>query len=257
MNRRRLLIPALLIGLALPAGAQEISNLEANRPISIEDANPITPDALSASVDYAFARRLDGVNYNGPALALVYGVLPNAEAGVETRLLTNPHSNAARGIGSADLDLHVLGRIAPETSDRPAIAVRADVFLPTGLASHGTNLSAEILATRTFSTFRLHINAGGLYVGDTREDERRNRLFAIAGADFSPLGPWRTDTLIVADTYIRQSVRTDGHPAAGAEIGLRQRIGIQTLAYTGLGTEFAGEADRTRYRVLVGVTHAF
>ncbi len=256
MNR---IAVALVLAAAASSAAlgQEISDLPAGRPVTIEDATPLAWQAFSFSADWASAQRNDGVNYSGPAFSLLYGVARGVEAGVETRLLTHPHLNAERGIGSGDLDVHALGALLSESTSRPALAVRADVFLPTGVASHGTNLSGEVLATRSFDAFRLHANAGFLYVGDTRPEERRERLFAVFGGDVAPLGPWNTDTLLVGDLFVRQSVGRRGHTTAGAEIGVRQRMGMQTLIYAGLLKEFSGEGDRVRYRGLIGLTHAF
>lgn len=251
------LVVAIAGTLALHAGAQEISNLEAGRPVTIEDATPVDWEAFSASLDWAAAQREDGVNYSGPGLSLLYGAARNFELGAQTRWVTNPHLNARRGISSGDLDVHGLWGLLPETGNLPAIGLRADIFLPTGVASHGTNLSATALVTRSFEHFRVHGNFGILYVGDTRTGERRNRLFAVVGMDAAPLGPWDTDTLLVADVFVRQSVREGDTAVTGAEIGVRQRIGMQTLLYAGFDHEFDGPSGRVRYRGIVGMTHAF
>ncbi len=248
---------AAVAGLALPAAAQEISNLEAARPVAMEDATPLDRGTWSASADYAYARRLDNVDYAGPALSLEAGVLRGVEIGGETRLLTNPTMNAARGIGSGDLDLHALAALHTETAGGPALAVRADGILATGFASHGTNVSAELIATRSFESFRLHATGGVLYVGSTRPEERRNRVYGVFGFDARPSGPWRTDTLAMADVVVRQSVLTGGKVSVGLELGLRHRIGLQTMFYAGLGSEVAGDPDRIRYRGLLGLTHTF
>jgi hypothetical protein len=235
----------------LPAEGQEISNLEAARPISLEDATPIERGTWSMSADYAYARRLDRVD------SLMAGPFSGLEIGAETRLLTNPRLNARRGIGSGDLDFHVLGALARESAGGPALAVRGDAFLATGFASHGTNVSAELIATRSFDAFRIHGTAGALYVGSTRPGQRRHQLYAVAGFDARPFGPWRTDTLAMADVVVRQSVATGGKVSVGIELGIRHRIGLQTLFYAGMGSEVAGERDRVQYRGLLGLTHTF
>jgi hypothetical protein len=264
MRRRRrpalgpaALAAALTAIAALPAAGQEISNLEAARPISIEDATPIDRGTWSLSADYAYARRLDNVDYAGPAISLMTAPVSGVEIGAETRLLTNPRLNARRGIGSGDLDVHVLGAVRRETDGGPALAVRGDAFLATGFASHGTNVSAELVATRSFETFRLHASAGDLYVGSTRPEQRRNQVFAVAGFDARPFGPWRTDTLAMGDVVVRQSVAAGGRVSVGLELGLRHRIGLRTIFYAGLMSEVAGERDRIRYRGLLGLTHTF
>jgi len=61
----------------------------------------------------------------------------------------------------------------------------------------------------------------------------------------------------VADVVVRQSVLTDGKVSMGLEIGVKRRVGIQTIFFAGLGTEILGERDRARYRGLLGFSHAF
>lgn len=256
MKRALLAMAAAALAGGIARG-QSISNLEAGRPVTVEDSVPIARGAFSASADYAYARRLDDVEYAGPLFALVYGAYQNLELGAESRLLTNPRLNARRGIGSGDLDLHALGAVSTETATRPSIGLRADVILPTGVASHGTNWSAEVLATKSFEGARLHGNFGNLYVGDTRPGARRNRLFAAVGVDFTPFGAWDTDTVGLADVVVRQSLETGGKISLGLELGLRRRVGMQTIFYAGMATETAGDPDRIRYRGLLGLSHAF
>jgi hypothetical protein len=251
-------LPAILLILgASSAAAQQISNLESGRPVAMEDATALAPGTLSFSADYGYARRLDNVDYAGPAFSLAGGVVPGVELGAETRLLTNPHLNASRGIGSGDLDIHLLGAIHRESAGAPALAVRFDTFLPTGVTSHGTNVSAEAIATRSFDSFRIHATFGDLYVGSPRELQRRNEVYGVLGFDLPAFGTWRTDTLAMADVIIRQSVLTGGNVSVGVELGIRHRIGMQTLFYAGLMTEVAGEAYRIRYRGVLGLTHFF
>lgn len=254
---RKALFLLLAVLSAAGARAQEVSNLEGGRPITIEDSVPISPGTYSGSFDYAYAVRLDRVDYAGPALALVYGFAPNFEIGGETRLLTNPRLNARRGIGSGDLDLHVLAQVATETAGRPGIGVRFDALLATGFASHGTNFVPELLLSKSFDGFRIHGNFGSMYIGSTRPEERRNRLYAAIGFDSPPGGGWNTDTLGMMDAYVRQSVETGGKTTVGVEIGVKRRIGMQSVFYAGMLSEVAGERTRIRYRGLLGVSHSF
>ena len=256
MSRIRALALLAVLG-AVPAGAQEISNLESGRPVTMEDATPLAPGSLSFSADYGYARRLDNVDYAGPAFSLAGGVFAGLELGAETRLLTNPRLNARRGIGSGDLDIHLLGAVRQESGGAPALAVRVDTFLPTGFASHGTNLSGEVIATRSFDSFRLHATLGNIYVGSTRPSQRRNEVYGTLGFDVPAFGPWRTDTVAMADVVVRQSVLTGGNVSVGVELGLRHRVGMHTLFYAGLTSEVAGEPDRIRYRGILGLTHFF
>ncbi|MGH9442794.1 MAG: hypothetical protein ACRD16_11030 [Thermoanaerobaculia bacterium] len=248
----------LAVAMAPGAGlAQEISNLEAGRPVTLEDPVPVSPGSYSGSFDYAYAVRYDHVDYAGPGFSLVYGFAPGFEIGGETRLLTNPRLNSRRGIGSGDLDLHVLGEVVGESEGRPGIALRLDALLATGFASHGTNFVPELLLSKSFDTFRIFGNFSSTYIGSTRPGERRNRVSAVVGIAAPPGGGWNTDTLALVDVYARQSVEADGKTTVGAELGVKRRIGMQTIFYAGMLSEVAGERTRIRYRGLLGLTHSF
>ena len=252
----RRFLPLVLLA-ASAASAQQISNLESARPVTMEDATPLPPGTYSLSADYGYARRLDRVDYAGPAFSLVGGLVPGIELGAESRLLTNPNLNARRGIGSGDLDVHVLAGIRKESAGGPALAFRADAILGTGFASHGTNISAEGILTRSFDSVRVHASVGTLYIGSTREAQRRNQVFGVLGIDLPAFGTWKTDTLAMGDVVVRQSVLTGGKVSVGVELGIRHRIGMQTLFYAGMSSEVAGERDRVQYRGLLGLTHFF
>ncbi len=263
MKPFQLLTPALALAMLAAAAfpgrvfAQEVSNLEAGRPITIEDPVPVSPGTYTGSFDYAYAVRYDRVDYAGPGFSLVYGFARGFELGGETRLLTNPRLNSRRGIGSGDLDLHVLGEVASETGQRPGIGLRLDAVLATGFASHGTNFVPELLLSKSLDWFRLYGNFSSTYIGSTRPGERRNRYSAVVGFDSAPGGGWNTDTIGMMDVYARQSVEADGKTTVGVELGVKRRIGMQTIFYAGLLSEVAGERTRIRYRGLLGVTHSF
>jgi hypothetical protein len=256
---RRIAAAAILAALAAAGtlSAQQISNLEAGRPMAMEDARAIETGAFSFSLAYEAARREDRVDYSGPSVSLVYGFANGLEAGAETRVLTSPRLNASRGLSSGDLDVHVLGVAAEERGNRPAVAFRADLFLPTGFASHGTNVSGEAILTKSFDRFRLHGGFTFLYVGDTRPGERRRRFRAVVGADAPLAGPWNTDTLLLADVVLAQSVRTVRNATVTFEAGIRRRIGMQTLLQVAALASVAGERTRTRFGGSIGITHAF
>src|SRR5450755_268393 len=133
--RARVLAAALLGLAARTAAAQFLSDLEPDRPVSVEDARPISYRALSGSADWTYTLRKGSLNDYGPGFSLLYGAARGLETGASIRYVTRPERNATRGIASGDLTLHALYQIVDESAALPALAFRAGVEFPTGLDS--------------------------------------------------------------------------------------------------------------------------
>ncbi len=251
------ILAALLALVAQAASAQLLSDLELERPLSIEDARPVSFRAFSGSVDWTYNVRQDRLNDYGPGFSLLYGMARGLELGGSVRYVTRPGRNAERGISSGDIVLHALYQLKTETADWPALAVRAGVEFPTGLDSKGTDLHLAALATRSFEMFRIHANFLWTRLGATAITERYDRFEGVFGAD-CVVNPQRlTDTLLVADVDVSTNPVRGGNRILAIEAGLRQSIGIQTIFFVGAGSELTGERDRAHFRVRVGLTHVY
>jgi hypothetical protein len=247
----------LLALVAQAASAQLLSDLELERPLSIEDARPVSFRAFSGSVDWTYNVRQDRLNDYGPGFSLLYGMARGLELGGSVRYVTRPGRNAERGISSGDIVLHALYQLKTETADWPALAVRAGVEFPTGLDSKGTDLHLTALATRSFEMFRIHANFLWTRLGATAITERYDRFEGVFGADCVVNRQRLTDTLLVADVDVSTNPVRGGNRILAIEAGLRQRIGIQTIFFVGAGSELKGERDRAHFRVRVGLTHVY
>lgn len=253
----RLWALAGLLVAASPLHAQFLSNLEPERPIAVEDATPIPYRAISAGVDWTYNVRRGGLNDQGPGWSLLYGATRGLEVGAAQRYVTRPGRNALRGISSGDLEIHALYGVLDETARRPAIAARVGLVFPTGLDSRGTDLQLGALVTRSFDSLRLHGNFRWTRLGDTIPTERSDRIEGGIAVDFLASGPGRTDTLIVGDVTVRTSPVKLGDAIVNVEVGARQRVGVQTIVFGGLGTEISDQPDRPRVLVRVGISHVF
>ncbi|HEY3173419.1 MAG TPA: hypothetical protein VGK86_12675 [Thermoanaerobaculia bacterium] len=251
-----LILAALLLS-SSAAHAQLLSNLEPERPIAVEDAAPVPYRAISASVDWTYNLRKGGLNDQGPGFSVLYGALRNLEVGAADRYVTRPGRNALRGISSGDLELHALYGVLSETARRPALAARIGVIFPTGLDSRGTDLELGAIFTRSFDSMRLHGNVLWTRLGDTGATERSNRLRGGLAVDFLASRSGRTDTLVLAGVTVRSSPVRKGDDVVAVEVGARQRIGIQTILFGGLGSEVSDGPDRSRFRVRLGISHVF
>ncbi|HEV8117812.1 MAG TPA: hypothetical protein VGQ32_04765, partial [Thermoanaerobaculia bacterium] len=236
---------------------QQISDLEPERPVALEDARPVSYKAFSGSADWTYNARKDSRDDYGPGFSLLYGALRRLEVGGSVRYVTSPSSNANRGVSSGDIQIHALYGLATESASLPALAVRVGVEFPTGLDSKGTDLHAGLLATRSFDIFRLHVNGLWTRLGDTGDRERKDRWEAIAGMDWTVGKFGRTDTLLVADADLRSNPLLGGKAILAIEGGVRQRIGSQTLVFFGAGSSLFGETDRVKVRLRAGISHIY
>ena len=253
----RVWILAGLLLTASPLHAQFLSNLEPERPITVEDATPIPYRAISAGVDWTYNVRRGGLNDQGPGWSLLYGATRSLEVGAAQRYVTRPGRNALRGISSGDLEIHALYAVLDETAQRPAIAARVGLAFPTGLDSRGTDLQLGALVTRSFDSLRLHGNFRWTRLGDTIPTERSDRLEAGLAVDFLASGPGRTDTLILGDVTVRTSPVILGDAIVNIELGVRHRIGVQTIVFGGVGSEISDQPDRPRVLFRAGISHVF
>jgi hypothetical protein len=237
--------------------SQQLSDLEPNRPLTMEDARPVSYRELSGSADYTYNVRKGGLNDDGPSFALLYGALRGLELGGSVAYLTRPGRNAARGVSSGDIVLHALYGIRTESEQWPALAIRAGVEFPTGLDSKGTDLHLAGLATRSFESFRVHANFLYTRLGATEPFEHTDRFEGILGFD-TIVGPHGlTNTLLVADVNVRSNPVRGGNVIVTAEAGVRQRIGSQTIFFFGAGSDVTGGQDRARLRLRAGLSHAY
>jgi hypothetical protein len=251
------LLACALFAEAAPAAGQQLSDLEPDRPISVEDAHPVSYRAFSGAVDWTFNQRRDHFNDYGPGFSLLYGPVRSLEVGASLRYVTRPGRNAGRGIASGDLFVHGLYGLRPETASWPALAVRADIQFPTGLDSRGTDLHLAALVTRSFDAFRLHGNLRYTRIGDRASQERPDRWEGVAGIDFLASRRGLTDALVLADVLVRSNPVFGGHAVVAVEVGGRRRIGSQTILFGGAGSELTGERDRRVLTLRLGISHMY
>ncbi len=258
-RRIRISAVAILLVCGGPAArAQLVSDLEPERPISVEDARPVPHRALSGSADFTYNVRANRLNDYGPGFSLLYGAARSLEVGTNIRYVTRPERNSLRGISSGDLFVHALYGLHSEDARWPALAMRVELQFPTGLDSKGTDLHVGALATRSFDLFRLHANLLWTRLGAVSGAERRERVEGIAGLDFLVTPHARTDTLAVADVSLRTNPIINGTGIVTIEGGVRQRIGIQTILFAGAGSDVRGEhRDRAPFRIRVGLTRLY
>jgi hypothetical protein len=185
-------IAALLAGLpAVPAAAQvEYRDLDALHPVPVEDAFPVARYAFEFLAPWDYARPAGAEGRNQLDFDLTYGAFLNGDIGLRLPVGLGPGGET----GLVGAGLFGLYNPVREGIGHPALAVRADVFAPSGTAVRG---GITALATRSFGAVRLHANAGAA---------------AGAGAD-EELPRWQAG-LAVDYTFFRSSILLVGAVSA-------------------------------------------
>lgn len=231
--------------------AADHDNLEEHLPITVQDAYPLPFGAIEAQLAAGYQKPKNGDDAFALMPRLEYGLAPNLQASVATTIITDGDRQ-----GSGDITVGALYDFNQETVFVPAIAVAADVDLPTGEDSHGVGGVAWLLMTKgpvPSSSDRLHLNLGWEWLGDSEGDERDGRFIGVLGWS-RPLG---TDTVLVLDVVRRES-ETYGLPwETAAEMGLRRQLTPLAVGSLGVGADWDDDTGYTGFRLTAGLQRSF
>ena len=251
-----LLLVVLLVGPALRALALDHDNLDPNRPIGMEDAYAIPKGEIGLEGGVRFNDRREGRTQVTFQPQIIYGAFDNAQIEIQGDLFTDPRSIVGAN-KSGDLHLGLLYNFNTETLNLPAMAVRVEADLPTGVNSKGIDTQLAGILTRSFGRLRMHLNAGYTVMGSPQGQERPGAYRAVAAVSY-PLGyPHSFRDTLIASVYTRQSDLRGQRNHTGVEIGLRHQLTSRVVLDGGLGTEFSGPADRAALLGTVGVSVGF
>jgi len=247
----------LLLGLwPLRSLALDHDNLDPNRPIGMEDAYAIPKGEIGMEGGVRFNDRREGSTRVTFQPQIIYGAFYNTQIEIQGDLMSDP--NTLVGVAkSGDLHLGVLYNFNTETISLPAFAARVGVDLPTGVNSKGVDTQMTGILTRSFGRLRVHLNAGYTILGSPQGQERSGTYRAVAAVSY-PLGyPTSFRDTLIASLYTRESDLRGQHNHSGIEIGLRHQLTSRMVLDGGLGTEFAGPADRAALLGTIGLSVGF
>ncbi len=247
------LVTALWPGIAL---ALDHDNLDPNRPIGMEDAYAVPKGEIGLESGVRFNDRREGRTRVTFQPQIIHGAFDNTQIEIQGDLITEP--NTVIGANkSGDLHLGILYNFNTETINLPALAIRVEADLPTGVNSKGVDTQVTGILTRSFGRLRTHLNVGYTFLGSPQGAERPGAYRAAAAVSY-PLGYPTSfrDTLIVS-VYTRQSDLRGQRNNTGAEIGLRHQLTSRIVLDGGLGTEIDGPTDRAALQGTVGLSVGF
>ena len=251
------LLALMLLGLwPVTGSALDHDNLDPNRPIGMEDAYAIPKGEIGLEGGVRINDRRQGSTSVTFQPQIIYGAFDNAQIEIQGDLITDPNQVVGAN-KSGDLHLGLLYNFNTETLTLPALAVRVEADLPTGVNSKGVDTQFTGILTRSFGRLRVHLNAGYTILGSPQGQERPGAYRAVAAVSY-PLGyPTSFRDTLIASVFTRQSDLQGQRNNTGVEVGIRHQLTSRLVLDAGLGTEVAGSADRAALSGTVGLSVGF
>jgi len=156
-----LLIASIAIFALAENGSAQVGyrNLDAGRPVRVEDAAPTERHALDldlTTLRFDFLSHLRERVLIEPRMA--YGILPNTEMSLRIPVFFRERAQSPRA-GISGIGIGGKRELRLESRRLPAIGLAAETFLPVGPNASRPAYSAKALMTRSFPAGRLHLNA--------------------------------------------------------------------------------------------------
>jgi hypothetical protein len=251
----------VLIGaMASSARAVDHNNIDANRPLSFDDAESLGLGEQALEVGAAFVKPSGKTAGGEFEVEYLYGFAPNTHLNVGIDPSVGDRADTDdTDFDPGDVSVGVLHNFNREYDNTPAFAVRADADFPTGRDSQGVDFRVRGIASKTVGQYnRLHVNVDLEVKSQPESDERRVVPGLILGYS-RPLGyPRRFDRTFLAEVGVRGGDEEETDPIASAGIGLRQQVGYQSVVDIGVQTNFTGSSEeRNDVRFVAGYSTAF
>lgn len=152
----------LLLFVAGPLAAQtEYHELEAGRPVGIEDAFPTARQAIELQLAPVTVEQFgNGLTRATLEPAITYGILPRTDIELFAPFIFREHGETPTH-GITQFGIAGLYNFNNESRLLPAFAVKGEIAFPAGGSpTSGTLYEGRAIATRTFGGFRVHLNVG-------------------------------------------------------------------------------------------------
>ncbi|HEY0811453.1 MAG TPA: transporter [Longimicrobiales bacterium] len=233
-------------------------NIDAGRPVTIEDAYPVERFAFELqAAPLRLERQRGGVYQWSVEPEIAYGILRRTQLEIGFPLAYVDNGLGNRSLGLAGIDVSMLHNLNVETETLPAIGLAADVTLPVGShAGNRTYVSGKAIVTRTFRWARIHAN-GRYTFGSAPESEADRGLEELsrwtAGVAIDRAIPLKS-MLMIGEVFATQPLG-DGGVEWNAGAGLRYQWSPRLALDAGLGKAFSG--DDNSWHFTLGAAYAF
>ena len=230
---RSTFLPVLVAAMlaAAPAFAVDHNNIDANRPLSFDDAEAIAyrERAIEAGASLNFPwGRSTGLELEAEFL---YGFALNTHLNIGFDPSIGGRTESAdEDFDIGDVSIGLFRNLNREMENTPAFGVRGDVFLPTGRDSRGVDVRLRGIMSKVLNQYdRWHLNADLNFAMDPEPGERSFYPGLILGYS-RPLGyPRRFDRTGVAELAVQGSPEKGVGAVVSVGVGLRQLVRVRSV----------------------------
>jgi hypothetical protein len=228
----------------------------AGRPLTIDDAAPVSEGHAEVELGYHFKNTSAERDHRLPVITLAYGLTRNLEAGLGLQYIMKELNPGGRRDGFDDVHLAAKYRFVEESPYSPGLAMALDVKLPikgrrAGLSSGRFDQNFLFLATKSFGPLDLDLNAGYLLVDSPPGEKLENRVLGGLAGRLAVHRQWVLVGEIFGQTREAKGTATE----ANFQLGVRHEI-LPPLAIDAA----AGRSLRShgsRFQATFGLTWTF
>ncbi len=229
----------ILPALVSPGLAVDHNNIDAGRPLSFDDAEPIAYRERAVEMGMSAVSPFRGKPGLAMGAEFLYGLALNTHFGLDLDAATGGRAGSLeKGFKVDALGLNVLHNFNREYGRTPAYSLRGDVSLPNEEGQDGAVIRLRGIASRALVQYdRIHLNLDGVLATSPAPDERRFRPGLVLGYT-RPLGyPRRFHTTGLAEVAVRASERKGAGAIGSLGLGLRRQVTVRSVLDVGVRTE--------------------
>jgi len=246
-------IAASCLTLSITAKADEVSDLEEELALTIEDVNPTKQGSVDLNGAMRYQRLRPAARPGGRdefqfTPRLQWGAARNFQLSLAAPYRVGNAPDTSQG----ELRLDALYKLNAESRFMPAFALSAGLERPYGSGSGGTEILLKGILTKSLGSVteqsrpgQVHFNLLVRHNLNPDEEERRNRY--LVGAAYSQA---LSERWLVATSVFREQQRERGDAINMAEVGVRWKLSEKTILSSAIGSGF--NEGSPRWRLLFG-----
>jgi len=250
----------LTIALSMLAGAIlaiDHNNVDSGRPLRFDDAYSIAFRERAFETGFT----LDTFRRSSPRYGLKsefkYGFAKNQDIGIG---FEPSYSTGTRKGDFGNIELSYFNGLRREIENKPAIAYRIDLGLPTGTGAKGVDIRARGILTKTVGQYdRVHLNLD-LVTSTARLSRERQTTAGVTVGYTKPLGyPTQFDRTLVAQFSFEQSRDRSRDWVGNVGLGIRQQVGVRSVLDFGIESDVFETTGRAKpsLRFAIGYSVGF
>lgn len=252
------LLTALATFLPGTAFAVDHNNLDAGRPLDFDDAYSIAYREQAVEFGVNLSKPKTGKTEVGGKVEYLYGFAKNSHLSIDMHPHWASEDDGRRRFDKGDVGIGVFHNFNREHGNTPALALRADAYLPTGRGSDGVDFRLRAIATKQVRQYgRLHVNLD-LNVDSRAPQGQRSVLPGVIVGYSQPIGyPTRFDRTLLAQVGYRANPVRGESGITTVGLGVRQQIGVTSVLDMGVLSDLTGGPSREKWKLTVGYSRQF